>query len=137
MLKRATITALALAAATGGAALADHLDIMTEGAGVTDGGVVFPAVKIDQDGYVVVHAVVDGAPVLPSSLGHTAVPAGDSTAVMVPVEGLTAGSYLAMIHYETNGNGTYDFGEGSTDVDTPGMRPDGTPYTVPFEIGQQ
>jgi len=43
--------------------------------------------------------------------------------------------YVAMIHYETNDNDTYDFAEGMTDVDTPGMRPDNTPYALPFTVG--
>ena len=30
---------------------------------------------------------------------------------------------------------TYDFAEGMTDVDTPGMRPDNTPYALPFTVG--
>lgn len=137
MTHRILISTLAITLATGGAALADHLNITTEGARVEGGSVVFPAVKIDMDGYVVVHAVVDGAPVLPGSIGHTMVSAGDSTDVMVPVEGLAPGAYVAMIHYETNGNATYDFGEGATDVDTPGMRPDGSPYLVEFKLGQQ
>jgi hypothetical protein len=136
MSTRTLIAALAVACLPGGAALADHLNIATEGAEIGTGSVVFPMVKIDMNGYVVVHAVRDGAPVIPASLGHAAVPAGESMDVEVPIEGLAPGSYIAMIHYETNGNGTYDFGEGMTDVDTPGMRPDGTPYAVPFEVGQ-
>lgn len=137
MLMRTMIGALALAGACGGAALADHLGITTEGARVEGTSVVFPAIKIDMNGYVVIHASEDGGPVIPGSLGHAAVPAGDSMEVAVPVEGLAPGAYFAMIHYETNGNGAYEFGAGMTDVDTPGMRPDGTPYMVPFEIGQQ
>lgn len=136
-IERTLLGALVITALTGGAALADHLNITTEGARIEGGSVVFPAVKIDMDGYVVVHQVRDGAPVLPGSMGHAMVMAGDSTDVMVPVEGLTAGSYMAMIHYETNGNGTYDFGDSMTDVDTPGMRPDGTAYGVPFVLGEQ
>jgi uncharacterized protein (DUF2141 family) len=123
------------AAAAAGAASADHLNITTEGARVDGGMVVFPAVKIDMDGYVVVHAVEGGSPVLPGSIGHTAVPAGISSDVAVAVEDLAPGDYVAMIHYETNGNGTYDFGEGMADVDTPGMRPDDTPFAVPFTLG--
>lgn len=40
-----------------------------------------------------------------------------------------------MIHYETNGNGTYDFADGMTDVDTPSMKPDNTPYSLQFKAG--
>ena len=107
-----------------------------DAASIEDGAIVFPAVKIDKDGYVVIHAVENGQPVLPTSIGHTAVTAGDSQDVVVEVEGgaMEGTEYVAMIHYETNGNGTYDFGEGMTDVDTPGMRPDNTPYALPFSV---
>ena len=40
-----------------------------------------------------------------------------------------------MIHYETNGNGTYDIADGMTDVDTPSMKPDNTPYSLQFKAG--
>lgn len=115
---------------------ADHLNIDVDAASIEDGAIVFPAVKIDKDGYVVIHAVENGQPVLPTSIGHTAVTAGDSQDVVVEVEGgaMEGTEYVAMIHYETNGNGTYDFGEGMTDVDTPGMRPDNTPYALPFSV---
>lgn len=98
---------------------------------------VFPAVKIDKDGYVVIHAVENGEPVISASIGHTAVPAGDSQNVSVEIEGgaMEGTDYVAMIHYETNDNDTYDFAEGMTDVDTPGMRPDNTPYALPFKVG--
>ncbi|WP_099868089.1 DUF7282 domain-containing protein [Pararhizobium haloflavum] len=133
-----TILAAATASlAVGGIAYADHLNIDVDGATIEDGAVVFPSVKIDQDGYVVIHAVEDGEPVVPASIGHTAVAAGDSENVTVEVEGgaMEGTEYVAMIHYETNDNGTYDFAEGMTDVDTPGMRPDNTPYALPFAVG--
>lgn len=139
-MKTFTKTALAAAAASlamGGLAYADHLNIDVEGATIEDGAVVFPSVKIDKDGYVVIHAVENGEPVIPASIGHTAVSAGESENVAVEVEGgaMEGTDYVAMIHYETNDNGTYDFGEGMTDVDTPGMRPDDTPYALPFSVG--
>lgn len=116
---------------------ADHLDIDVEGATIEGNSVVFPAVKIDKDGYVVIHAVESGEAVIPASIGHTAVPAGDSENVSVEIEGgaMEGTVYVAMIHYETNDNDTYDFAEGMTDVDTPGMRPDSTPYALPFKVG--
>ena len=133
-------TALATAAASvvlGGIAYADHLNIDVDGATIEDGSIVFPSVKIDQDGYVVIHAVENGEPVLPASIGNVAVPAGDSENVTVEVEGgaMEGTDYVAMIHYETNDNDTYDFAEGMTDVDTPGMRPDTTAYALPFTVG--
>ncbi|HEV7291863.1 MAG TPA: hypothetical protein VGN79_06040 [Devosia sp.] len=128
------LVAITLAGTT--PSFADHLNIDVDGATIEDGAFVFPAVKIDQDGYVVIHAVEDGQPVLPTSIGHTAVPAGDSEDVRVEVEGgaMEGTEYVAMIHYETNDNDTYDFGEGNTDVDTPGMRPDNTAYALPFSV---
>ena len=130
------VLGLAIAASSAGYAYADHLAIDVENAKIEDGAVVFPSVRIDKDGYVVIHAVEDGQPVIPASIGHTAVPSGTTENVSVEVEGgaMEGTDYVAMIHYETNDNDTYDFGEGSTDVDTPGMRPDDTPYALPFSV---
>lgn len=134
LIKIALVTAIA---AVPGVAHADHLNIDVEGATIEGNSVVFPSVKIDKDGYVVIHAVENGEPVIPASIGHTAVSAGDSENVSVEIEGgaMEGTDYVAMIHYETNDNGTYDFAEGMTDVDTPGMRPDNTPYALPFKVG--
>lgn len=134
LIKIALVTAIAAVPAV---AYADHLNIDVEGATIEGNSVVFPAVKIDKDGYVVIHAVESGEAVIPASIGHTAVPAGDSENVAVEIEGgaMEGTDYVAMIHYETNDNDTYDFAEGMTDVDTPGMRPDNTPYALPFKVG--
>lgn len=123
--------------ASAGIASADHLNIDVEGAMIEGDAVVFSSVLIDQDGYVVIHAVEGGEAVLPGSIGHVAVPAGTSENVTVPIEGgaMEGTDYVAMIHYETNDNDTYDFAEGMTDVDTPGMRPDNTAYALPFTVG--
>jgi hypothetical protein len=134
LIKIALVTAIAAVPAV---AYADHLNIDVEGATIEGNSVVFPAVKIDKDGYVVIHAVESGEAVIPASIGHTAVPAGDSENVAVEIEGgaMEGTDYVAMIHYETNDNDTYDFAEGMTDVDTPGMRPDNSPYALPFKVG--
>lgn len=139
-MNRYTTIALGVAAATAAfssAAYADHLNIDVEGAVIEGDAIVFPSILIDQDGYVVIHAVENGEPVIPASIGHTAISAGTTENVSVTVEGgaMEGTDYVAMIHYETNDNGTYDFGEGMTDVDTPGMRPDNTPYALPFNVG--
>lgn len=132
-----SIVAATAAVAGAGIAYADHLNIDVDGATIEDGAIVFPSVLIDKDGYVVIHAVENGEPVLPASIGHTAVPAGTTENVSVEVEGgaMEGTDYVAMIHYETNDNDTYDFAEGMTDVDTPGMKPDNTPYALPFTAG--
>lgn len=123
--------------ASAGAALADHLDIDAKGAMVQGDTVVFPSVRIDKAGYVVVHAMKDGAPMVPASMGHTAVPAGTTQNVVVAIDGgvLPGTEYVAMVHYETNGNDTYDYAAGMTDADTPGMKPDNTAYSKTFMTG--
>lgn len=122
--------------ALGGALAAQEVSVTTEGSRIDGSSVIFPNVMMDQDGYAVVHAMEGGAPVAPSSLGHAAVSAGANPEVSVPVEGLAPGDYMVMLHHETNGNASYDFGEGATDVDTPAMNADGAPVTAPFSIGQ-
>lgn len=126
------LTTAATLLALGSTALADNMidttDVKVEGDTVT-----FAKVSSDNGGYLVLHAVEDGAPVVPGSIGHVAIPAGESTdvAVTADMELAADGEYMAMLHDETNGNDTYDFGEGSTDVDTPTMM-DGKPVVMPF-----
>lgn len=97
--------------------------------------VTFPLITAQQDGYIVLHAVENGEPVVPASLGHAMVMAGENADVVVSIPGaLEAGTELiAMLHAETNGNGVYDFGEGMTDVDTP-VLVNGAPVTASFVV---
>lgn len=97
--------------------------------------VTIPSVTIDKDGYVTIHAVQDGEPIVPASIGNAEVRAGKSKDVQVTTDyPLEEGEdYVAMLHYETNGNGQYDFAEGATDVDTPVLE-DGAPLTSRFQI---
>ena len=97
--------------------------------------VTFPRINTRQDGYIVLHAVADGEPVVPESLAHAMVMAGENTDVTVMVPGaLAAGTELvAMLHVESNGNGVYDFGPDMTDVDTPVMV-NGAPVTAMFTV---
>lgn len=85
--------------------------------------VTFEEIETEQAGYIVLHDVANGAPVVPGSLGHAPVMAGENNDVVItlttPLKPNTP--YVAMLHAETNGNSTYDFGEGSTEVDTPVM----------------
>ncbi len=110
---------------------------MIDVAGATSDGssVTFPMVSAEQDGYVVVHATnADGSPVVPDAIGHVMVTAGENADVTVDVDGtLTPGTYIAMLHVEDNGNTTYDFAEGMTDVDGPATA-DGAPVAVPFTV---
>lgn len=130
--------ALAACAATlmySGAALADHLNIDAENAMMDGNTLTFPAVKIDKDGFVVIHAVRDGEVVLPGSVGHTMVKAGDSSDVVVEIDDSPADSYIAMLHYDTDGDGKYSFGEGMTDVDGPALNAEEKPYVKPVKAG--
>ncbi|MBC8130078.1 MAG: hypothetical protein H7Y08_07115 [Rhizobiaceae bacterium] len=127
------IIALAAAAtlAMGAAAYADNeIDDDIRVAGTT---VTFEEIEADQSGYIVIHEVANGVPVVPGSLAHAPVLAGDNDDLAVTLDApLTPGAgYVAMLHVETNGNSTYDFGEGSTDVDTP-VLDDGEPEMEMF-----
>jgi hypothetical protein len=107
--------------------------INTDGVMVEGDTATIPSVSIDRDGYLVIHATLDGQPVVPASIGHTAIEAGEHSNVAVSIDYPFAEgeNYIAMLHYETNDNTTYDFGEGSTDVDTP-VVVDGSPVVSSF-----
>ncbi|EAR51266.1 hypothetical protein OG2516_17595 [Oceanicola granulosus HTCC2516] len=127
-----TTAAAALAAAIAAPAAAQNMidtsDVMVDGADAT-----FSSVSIEQDGYLVLHTMQDGEVVVPQSIGSTPISAGDNSDVTVTAEyPLVEGeNYVAMLHVESNGNSTYDFGPGNTDVDTP-VVVDGAPVTSSF-----
>ena len=128
MFKTFTTAAAFTALVAGGAIAQDGDMIGADDAmqmSMTDGQttVTFPRIATRQDGYIVLHAVENDAPVVPGSLGHAMVMAGENSDVSVTIpQALPAGTELfAMLHAETNGNGVYDFGEGMTDADAPVM----------------
>lgn len=108
--------------------------VQTDGIKVDGKMVTVPAVMSENGGYVALHTMKDGKPMVPASIGHAMIKKGENKDVMIETDyPLKAGeNYLAMLHDETNGNDTYDFGEGSTDVDTPTMV-DGKPVVKPFD----
>ena len=131
---------LALAAAlttavAGAASAAENANIDVTGATFTPGEITFPEVTIDQPGYLVVHEVVDGTPVVPESVGHMLIEEGTTDDVTVPIEGgvKKGADYVAMLHYETNGNTTYDFKGGETLEDGPAMAASGEPIVQAFK----
>lgn len=88
----------------------------------TEGGtIIVPSVTLAEDGFVVIHTVLDGQPVVPESIGHAMLSAGkhEDVAVEVNFDPVAGESYVVMLHSDTDGDGTYAFGLGSTDVDTP------------------
>lgn len=75
--------------------------------------------QINKPGYIAIHN--DGAGTPPNSLGHIALNPGKTEDITITADSdIDPNSNVTlMLHYETNGNQTYDFGPGSTDVDTP------------------
>lgn len=118
-----------------GPALADHLNVDAENATMAGNSVTFPSVKIDKPGFIVLHAVRDGQVVVPGSVGHTMVEAGTTSDVVVEIDDSEADSYIAMLHYDTDGDGQYSFGEGMTEVDTPALNAEEKPYVKPVKAG--
>ena len=140
MTKYLMTTAAALTLVAGAAYAQNVIDtagVIVDTGGVTSTGsaITFGHVMADKDGYLVLHEVKDGKVVAPASVGHTAIKAGDNPTVTidsaVPLDNGT--QIVAMLHEETNGNTTYDFGEGSTEVDIPVMV-DGAPVTAMVTI---
>ncbi|MEQ9638512.1 MAG: hypothetical protein RIM84_00685 [Alphaproteobacteria bacterium] len=118
---------LVLAANAQAASHAGGPMIDTKNVSIDGESFVFAKVMAAKDGYLVIHAVgSDGKPVVPGSIGHTSVKAGENINVMVRIEGGASSGkdYVVMLHDETNGNNTYDFGDSSTAVDTPSMMGD-------------
>ena len=140
---KAFASAAALSALMAGGALAQDdqtMIVVTEDAmmqmSMVDGQttVTFPLITALQDGYIAVHSVAaDGT--TSEALGHAAIMAGENADVAVTIpEALPAGTQLmAMLHVESNDNGTFDFGPEMTDVDAPVMR-DGAPVMVMFAV---
>jgi len=85
--------------------------IMTEGA--TRNGVrfTFPAVRIDGNGWLVMHPFRDGKPVGDVYVGATYVQNGENRDVAVIVDGSpSAGDmFIVMLHRDVNENETFDF----------------------------
>ncbi len=116
-------------------ALADHLNIAIDDVAIDGAKVTVPSVLIDKPGFVVLHAVLDGNPVVPASIGHAYVEAGETMNVVITADyPLAAGEdFIAMLHYDTDGDGVYSFGEGMTDVDTPALNAEQKPYVKMFK----
>jgi hypothetical protein len=118
-------------------ALADHLNIAEAGIAVDGNKVTFPSVLIDKAGFIVIHEVLNDAPIVPASIGNAYLEAGTTENVEVTTDyPLKDGAdYIAMLHYDTDGDAAYSFGEGMTDVDTPALNAEGAPYVKGFVAG--
>lgn len=103
---------------------------------VQNGQVTIGSVTARESGFIVLHeAAPGGGPQVPQSIGHAYVQAGVNTNVKITLtKSVTTNDKLwAMLHVDSNNNGAYEFGPGSTDVDTP-VKKDGQVVVVPFTV---
>lgn len=94
--------------------------------------VTVASIGMPSTGWLVVHAMKDGKPVLPASIGHAYVPAGPSKNVIVPLSVAVqpGDKVMAMLHLDTGVAKVYEFGNGGNEVqDKPVLR-DGKPITA-------
>ncbi len=133
-MKRIIALAAAFSLAAGTAAFAKDM-IDTSNVKVKGDTVTFSEVMANAKGYLVIHDMKNGKPVEPGSIGHTWIRKGDNKMVKVTTtKRLKPGhTYLAMLHKDTNNNRKFDFGKGSTNVDTP-MKMNGKPVTKKFTV---
>jgi sugar lactone lactonase YvrE len=94
-----------------------------EGASSDGNSVTIPRIVAAEDGFLVVHTILDGEPVVPASIGHVAIEAGEASDVTVDLDfaPVSGESYMAMLHVDSDGDESYSFGPGSTDLDGPVM----------------
>jgi hypothetical protein len=134
-MKKASITVVAVTLTAGAAFAAAHV---TDALNTTDQklshAVVVESVTAAADGWVVIHAIKDGKPVVPASIGHTYVKAGMTENVYVPLTGEYDGDkVIAMLHVDDGELGVYEFGPGSVSNDKP-VVVDGGPLVSPITI---
>mgnify|MGYP005993784807 CR=1 FL=1 len=126
-LKR-TIISAAVPVILATSAIADEITTSEQPAGKS---LTVETVTIANDGWLVIHAIADGKPVVPASIGHTAVKAGTTENVVVELtETVESGSkVLAMLHVDKGRIGDYEF----PGDDHPVMQDD-KPVVMPLQI---
>ena len=113
------------------AAPANALSVQDQPAGSS---VTVQSVSAAQNGWVVIHRVQDGKPVVPASIGHTYVKQGDNSDVKVDLlEAPEGNELIAMLHVDDGEPSVYQFGPGTTDYDKPVMK-DGNPVVAKFSV---
>lgn len=96
--------------------------------------VVIKSVTAEKDGWIAIHALKDGKPVVPGSIGHVFVKAGTTQNVYVPLSGEFEGdTVLAMLHVDDGKMGVYEFGADNTENDAPVVM-DGKPVVAKIKI---
>ena len=111
--KTALLAALPLAFAT--QAFGQMIMVGNQMAGKT---VTVEEVTLEADGFLVVHAMKDGKPVVPASLGHVALKAGTHKNVVIELSEATKSgdTVLTMLHTDGGTMGTYEFPNGDGPV---------------------
>jgi hypothetical protein len=109
---KSTLLALAIPFAFASQAPAQSMAQMIMVGPQTAGNTVtVSSVTIEKDGFLVVHAIKDGKPVVPGSLGNVAVKAGTTKNVVVELsEAVASGDVvLTMLHMDDGMMGMYMF----------------------------
>ncbi|MDQ7080335.1 MAG: hypothetical protein Q9M41_06670 [Paracoccaceae bacterium] len=111
-----------------GAAHAAEIKTSPQPAGNT---VTVDSVTIDGDGWLVIHAIKNGKPVVPASIGHVAIKSGTTENVVVKLTRATkpGEKLLPMLHVDQGYMGEYEF----PGADHPVMK-DGKPVVKPLPI---
>jgi len=109
-------------------AMADEIMVSAQPAG---NSVTIDSVTIDSDGWLVIHEIKDGKPVVPASIGYVAVKAGTTTNVVVKLDkDVAAGTkVLTMLHVDEGAANSYEF----PGPDGP-VKVDGKPVVMPMPI---
>jgi hypothetical protein len=134
-LTKSGVAAIVIAASSGAAFAAAHVENALDTAAQSlSHSVVVKSVTAAQDGWIVIHKMQDGKPVVPTSIGHTYINAGTTTDVYIPLtEGYDGDTVIAMLHSDDGDLGVYQFGADSTEFDKP-VAVDGNVVVAPIKI---
>ena len=119
-----------------------HNAIMVEGAVRTGATFRFPMVRIDRNGFLVMHPFRDGTPVPTEYVAAVPVPQGISHNVKItPNDSPQTGDmYIVMLHYDMNDDRIFDFNDGVAVPDAPvfeGNRMIALRYVTPADSSEQ
>jgi hypothetical protein len=98
--------------------------------------VTVASIGMPSTGWVVIHEMQNGKPVVPASIGNVYVPAGPSKNVVVALSSPVkpGDQVMAMLHLDTGVAKIYEFGNGGNEVqDKPVLR-DGKPVTAVINL---
>lgn len=122
------ILAAALPLAFATSAMAAEIMVSPQPAG---NAITVDSVTIENDGWLVIHEIKNGKPVVPASIGHVAVKAGTTENVTVSLtKDVVAGTkVLTMLHVDQGTVNVYEF----PGADHP-VKQDGKPVVKPMAI---